>query len=276
MCRRDSSDMLVRMFLDRYQLNLLSLPGRRVRCGSVYVRQGGRLTAPGMLADIMEPELSLPKPFHEDDLPDLSGKWSDSVAAGVGLGLMESFLAALGAAGLLDELKASVQRARTRTVAFRFRRVSRDSIDPMSLGRALGGHELLRSNPWVRDGNRYFAVASVVWSPSISIRGRDESDAAVDLGAGLASVADANGNVKVERSGDNELVYQAREPLAIAVELYELRWDGATRQLSFHTPKGPIPLHGLAEDEPPEPVQLGDDDDVMIAPEELELASPRS
>ena len=62
MCRRDSSDALIRKFLKDYQVNLLSMPGRRVRCGSVYIKQGKRITAPGLLSEIIEPELTLESP----------------------------------------------------------------------------------------------------------------------------------------------------------------------------------------------------------------------
>jgi hypothetical protein len=267
-CRRDTNDVLVRRFLDRYKLNLLALPGRRVRCGSVYVQQDGRLTAPGMLEDLIEPEVKLKKPFVENDLPDLSGRWSESISADVGIGLLESFLSALGAVGLVDELKASVKATRSRNVAFRFRKVGRESLNPLALGNALIGHRFVPSNPWVRDGNRYFAVAAVVRSASISIQGRDKGGSTVDLGVGVATVADANAAVQVEHAGASEVVYSGSMPLAIAVELYELRWNEEREELDFLTPKGPVSVLGAAEDNIPDPVFLGDNDEVLIEPEE--------
>jgi hypothetical protein len=268
-CRRDTNDKLVRKFLDRYGLNLLALPGRRVGCGSVYIEQNGRLTAPGPLNDMVEPAITLKKPFKED-LPDLAGEWSDSVSAEVGLGLLQNFLAALGVPGLVDEVRASAKDTASRRVAFRFQQVTRESLNPVALGNALKGRRLSESNPWVRDGNRYFAVAAVVRSRSISIQGRDDTDSAIDLGAGVATVVDAEAGVTVARGEDHELTYSGRDPLAVAVELYELRWDDARRELYFLTPKGPIRIHGLEEEQPPAPVFIGTDDDVLIAPVETE------
>jgi hypothetical protein len=267
MCRRDSTDDLVRNFLDHYQVNLLSMPGRRVSCGSVYIKEGKGLTAPGSLSDIVKPAITLDEPYHEPYLADLSGTWSGSVSLNVGIGLLRNFLTALGAAGLIDKLQTSVQQTSVRNIAFRFREVSRDSLSPTSLGAALVGHRLARS-PWVRDGNQYFAVAAVLRSRSISIQGRDTGDSAADLGVGVATVADVDAKVQVERESQSDVTYSGREALAIGVELYELRWDDGQQEFAFQTPKGPLPVRGLREDQPPDPVFIGDDEDAFIAPEE--------
>ncbi|MGD0063176.1 MAG: hypothetical protein ABSB76_07035 [Streptosporangiaceae bacterium] len=271
MCRRDANDVLVRNFLDHYQVNLLSMPGRRVRCGSVYIGESGRYTAPGLLSDIVEPPITLPEPYREERLADLSGTWSGSISVDVGIGLLENFLIALGAAGLIHELKASAQRTNARAIAFRFAQVSRESLTPTTLGNALTGHRLVRSNPWVRAGNRYYAVAAVLSSRSISVQGSDQRGTGIDLGAGIATMADVHAGVEVKRASENELVYSGRDPLAIGVELYELRWDDQRNELTFHTPKGPIPVHGLADREPPDPAFLGEDN-LLVSVEEAEPA----
>src|SRR4051812_19820378 len=107
MCKRSKPDPLAEIFLRQYRMNLLKLPGSRVRCGSVFVKQGKALTAPGALADLVEPALELPAPYLETNLPDLRGTWSRTISTQLGLGLLENFLAALGAPGLIDELRAS-------------------------------------------------------------------------------------------------------------------------------------------------------------------------
>jgi len=268
MCRRNTSDELIRRFLDDYHVNLLSMPGRRVQCGSVYIKEGKRLTAPGLLSEIIEAELTLPSPFAEDDLSDLSGTWSDSVSLSVGIKLLSNFLTALGLGGLLDKLQASAMETNARNMAFRFKKVSRESLSPAGLGTALIGHHFRVGHPWVKDGNQYFAVASVLRSASISIQGRDRQDTAVGLGAGLATVADVDAKVEVKEEDDHALTYRGRDPLAIAVELYELRWDSGRQELVFQTPRGPLHILGLQEDEPPDPVFVGDNEDAFIEAEE--------
>jgi hypothetical protein len=276
MCRRDTNDVLVRKFLDRYQVNLLSMPGRRVGCGSVYIKEGQRITAPSLLSEIIEPALTLGTPFVENDLADLSGTWSGSVSLGVGIKLLSNFLNALGAAGLIDKLQASVKETSVRNVAFRFKGVSRESLSPAGLGTALVGHRLMQSHPWVKEGNQYYAVASVLRSGSISIQGRDKQDSAADLGAGVATVADVDATVQVERESESDVTYHGRIPLAIAVELYELRWDAGRQVLVFQTPRGPLPILGLRDDEPPDPVFVGDDEAAFIDVAEPEPGSDRS
>jgi hypothetical protein len=274
MCRRNTSDELIRRFLDDYHVNLLSMPGRRVQCGSVYIKEGKRLTAPGLLSEIIQPELILPSPFAEDDLSDLSGTWSDSVSLSVGIKLLSNFLTALGLGGLLDKLQASAKETNARSMAFRFKKVSRESLSPAGLGTALIGHHFRPGHPWVKDGNQYFAVASVLRSASISIQGRDKQDTAVGLGAGLATVADVDAKVEVKEEDEHALTYHGRDPLAIAVELYELRWDAGRQELIFQTPRGPLRILGLQEDEPPDPVFVGDDEDVFIDAEEPDPQEP--
>jgi hypothetical protein len=273
MCRRDTNDQLIRKFLDRYQVNLLSVPGRRVQCGSVYIKEGKRITAPGLLSEIIAPELTLERPFVEDDLADLSGTWSDSVSLSVGVKLLSNFLNALGAGALIDKLQASVKETSARNIAFRFKKVSRESLSPAGLGTALVGHRFVTAHPWVKDGNQYFAVAAVLRSASISIQGRDKQDSAVGLGAGLATVADVDAKVRVEQGSDSEVTYHGRNPLAIAVELYELRWDTDRQELIFQTQRGPVRILGLQADEPPDPVFVGDDEDALIDAAEPEPAA---
>ena len=268
MCRRDTSDELIRRFLDDYHVNLLSMPGHRVQCGSVYIKEGRRLTAPGLLSEIIQPELTLPSPFAEDDLSDLSGNWSDSVSLSVGIKLLTNFLTALGIGGILDKLQVSAKETNARNMAFRFKKVSRESLSPAGLGTALIGHQFKPGHPWVKDGNQYFAVASVLRSASISIQGRDQQNIAVGLGTGLATVADVDAKIQVNEEDDHALTYDGWQPLAIAVELYELRWDTGRQEFVFQTPRDPLRILGLQEDEPPDPVFVGDDEDVFIDAEE--------
>lgn len=274
MCRRDTSDELIRRFLDDYHVNLLSMPGRRVQCGSVYIKEGKRLTAPGLLSEIIQPELTLPSPFAEDDLSDLSGTWSDSVSVSVGIKLLSNFLTALGIGGILDKLQASAKETAARRMAFRFKKVSRESLSPAGLGTALIGHHFRPGHPWVKSGNQYFAVASVLRSASISIQGRDQQDTAVGLGAGLATVADVDAKVQVKEEDDHALTYHGHKPLAVAVELYELRWDTGRQDFVFQTPRGPLDILGLQQDEVLDPAFVGEDEDAFIDAAEPDADEP--
>ena len=70
------------------------------------------------------------------------------------------------------------------------------------------------------------------------------------------------------------MTYHGRDPLAIAVELYELRWDTDRQELIFQTQRGPVRILGLQADEPPDPVFVGDDEAALIDAAEPEPAAP--
>src|SRR4051812_895812 len=179
MCKRKKADPLAEMFLRHYRMNLLSPPGNRVQAGSVYVRRNKVVMAPGELAKILEPELQLPKPFVENDLADLAGTWSGTIDLKVGIGLLDGFLAALGAAGLINKLRAGAERKKAQKISFRFANAERASYSPPVLAEALEGRRFRTKNALVREGNRYYVAAAVIRAASISVRTHDERENAV-------------------------------------------------------------------------------------------------
>ena len=243
MCKRKNpTDPLVREFLQTYSINLLPLPRQHARPGELYIKTGGTVKAtPGWIDEIIEPEVELPEPFGET-LPDLSGVVSEMVSAELGLKLLGNFLAALGIPpGIVHKVKVGYGATRTAQVSFQFSDVSRQSIDPFTIGTALIGHRL-REHPWVRDGNRYYVAAAFVWAPSIVVHAQDSSRTAVDVGAGLVGTLDADAGVTAQHAGDGAMKYQGQTPLAIGVELYDLEYDGEAGSFLMGTQKKPVTL----------------------------------
>src|SRR6185436_9856151 len=54
-CKRTTSDPLVRAFLDNYGLNLLSIPRKNAMCGDLYIADGPRVSTPGHIAQVLIP-----------------------------------------------------------------------------------------------------------------------------------------------------------------------------------------------------------------------------
>src|SRR4051812_34524527 len=158
MCKRTTRDPLVRTFLDEYGLNLLRIPREGADCGDLYVREGGRVSAPGRLAELLEPKLELPSVQRGETLASLRGQFSDRVDLDAGLGLLQSFFAAVGAGGVVDNVKAGYKRSRGRALRFCFPQATRDSVDPFALGSALIDKRFKERHPFVRPGNEYFVV----------------------------------------------------------------------------------------------------------------------
>src|SRR3954447_25077709 len=101
MCKRSDDDPLVRHFVDQYRLNLLSIPRADADPGDLYVRDHHGLAAPGAPAGFVPRAPQLPEPRRGEAVTGLSGKLSRRVSTKLGLGLLEAFLTALGAAGIV-------------------------------------------------------------------------------------------------------------------------------------------------------------------------------
>ncbi len=104
MCKRNTTDPLVRYFLDQYRLNLLAVPRERVKPGDLYVEDKRGVTAPGQVGSFLTPPPKLPRPVRDETMADASGQMSRRLSLDVGLRLLQNFLLALGAVGVMDEL----------------------------------------------------------------------------------------------------------------------------------------------------------------------------
>jgi hypothetical protein len=242
--RNTSEDPLVRHFLDEYRLNLLTVPREGVKPGDLYVEDDKGITASGKVAGFLTPTPKLPRAARGETMADVSGHVSRALSLDLGLGLLQNFLLALGAVGVMDELKAGYQREKTTALRFRFTDATRDSYDLGALGRALGGSRLDPSNALVNAGNRYYLVAGVVRTPSVTLVAEDETARRVELGAGVLKAVDAEAGVSAKRAESGEVTYAGRKRLAIGVELYELAWDEDAGRLSLGNPDGALAIRG--------------------------------
>jgi hypothetical protein len=273
MCKRSRrrDDPLVDLFLSRYKLNLLPLPLKTAACGQVYVqRPHARLGAvPGSIAELVTPKVVLPAVDPDEPLPDVAGERSSEVSLKLGLKLLGNFLLALGAApAILDDLHAGYERSRATAVRFAFREATRDSMDPFSIGTALIDHTWIEQHPWVGVGNSYFVSAGVVRSKSISIETDAGSSAALDLGLDALSVAGADAGLSCKRHESGAVTYKGREPLAIAVELYDLRYNTELGkfEMGLEDVSGALRRGAEVELEPAFPAE---DDEALLEVEEL-------
>jgi hypothetical protein len=135
-CRRSaaSCDPLLRVFLERYHLNLLAVPRENADVGDVYVHDGKRAGSPGQLASFLTHPFRMPQITRGEELAALSGTMSNQVTTEVGLGLLGSFIAALGAVLPIGDVKAEWEKKGARSVRFRMEGAVRDSVDPAQFG----------------------------------------------------------------------------------------------------------------------------------------------
>jgi hypothetical protein len=229
MCKRGDDDPLVQHFIDEYRLNLLAIPREGAEPGDLYVRDRHGIAAPGAIASFVTPPPRLPDARRGEVVAGLTGRISRRVSFKIGLGLLQNFLLALGAAGIVDKLRAGYEQGRTASVRFRFDGATRDAVDPGAIGRAVGACALDRSNAFVAEGNRYYLAAAVVRASSLSVIAEDGRERHVDLDADVLQAVSAQAGVEASRTAQGEVTYSGR-PLAIGVEVYELEErDGRLR-----------------------------------------------
>jgi hypothetical protein len=263
MCRRDTTDLLVRLFLDRYNLNLLPVPREGSDCGDLYVRDSRGIQPPVRIETVFDGGLALPVIDRDEELAALRGVLSEARSASVGLGLLEGFLTAIGAAGVISAVQGSYERAAATELQFEFGDVTRDSLDPGALGRALDGRRLDERNALVRSGRRYYVVTAVVRTPSITLHSTREGSSGGGPEIEAAALASVRTRLTITRQTKDAVTYTGTKALAIGVELLELSYDDRAREFRLETPRGAL---GLSRAEPEDfaPAFVGPDGDIFL------------
>jgi hypothetical protein len=169
------------MFLDPYGLNLLSIPREKASVGDLYVDDGRHTSAPGSVEYFLDPPVEIPPPTTNEHMADVAGEISDAVAVSAGLGLLEGFLAALGAGGVISKVRAGYTAKKTESLRFHLDDATRDSVDPMRLGSILAGHHPVPGHPMWSPSNRYYLVRPSPGRADHGDRQDDRSHTVMDL-----------------------------------------------------------------------------------------------
>ena len=224
--RRNTSDPLVREFLDTYKINLLSIPRGSAGVGDAYVSTKQGVSEPGQLRHLLVPDLIMPETHCNEQMIDIAGKQTRALDLKLGLKLLEGFFSAIGADLGMSKIGAEYEHKGAGKVRFNLKNATRDSVDPFEFGKALIPCRLNERQGWVADGNRYFATVGVLRSPSITITAEDDRSNTVSIDAGVIENAiSAKGKLAIEHGSEGELTYKGNVPLAFGVELVEIIYD---------------------------------------------------
>jgi hypothetical protein len=259
MCKRNTTDPLVRTFLDKFGLTLLLIPRERAAVGDLYVKQRNRILPPGQIGDFLQPAITLPPAKHEA-LAQLSGVLSQKVSFSIGIEFLEGFLSVLGAFPLVDSARFQYQRSGVESLSFRLTDCTRTFVDLVTMGTRLSGRRPDTTHPLWRKGSRYYVTVAVVRSPSLNVRAERSDGSAPKIDISALHVAGASASVSVHQTGAAELKYQGKRQLAIGVEVVELLFDHAGG-LRFGAQKNAL---ALRDDAPPPRTFLGDDDNAFV------------
>lgn len=243
MCKRTTSDPLLRRFLDRYGLHLLAVPRADVAVGDVYISDGHRTTPVGHVRNLLEPALEV-SPALNEPMADVTGQMSREVGFEVGFSVLETFLVAVGASGIIDSLKAEYVQRDAQALTFSFEEPARDHVDVLEIATALDGRRLRSVSAFDAKKHRFYLTTTVARTRSISVREQRESQGSTELSAGVAALADIDAKVKIKRLDNSTVTYSGDNWLAFGVELYELSYDADAQVLRLALPRNPVGVRG--------------------------------
>jgi hypothetical protein len=233
--KRNTDDPLIRTFIDRYNLHLLSVPRTNASIGDLYRYNGGQVNSPGKINYFVEPTFEISNIIIGERMGDISGVISKGIDAKFGLEFLDGFLIALGAGGIINKIRNSYGSKNTHMLKFRFAEITRDYTDPYWLSDEISDHTIRKDSAMYGEDYRYFLVTAVVKSPSINIIAEDEQMRAVDVDLKIVQVADVSAGVSVEKAGKGEITFKGKQVLAFGVELYELLYDSTDNCFRFKT-----------------------------------------
>jgi len=231
MFKRSTDDPLVRTFLDKYNLNLLSIPREKASVGDLYVHDGKRVSTPGSVTYFLDPPFEVPAAITGESMADVIGQVSNSVSVNVGLGLLEGFLTAMGAGGILAKVRAGYEAKGTKTLKFHFAQATRDYVDAMLVGSRLTDHRIKEGHALYDEGYHYYLVTAVARSPSINIIAESDNARSVNIDVDAMRIAAVPVGISMAKSNEGEVTFTGKKSLAFGVELYELRYDVRRKQL---------------------------------------------
>jgi len=220
-----------------------------VAVGDVYIADGHQTAPVGHVRNLVDPALEL-SPALNEAMADVAGTMSREVGLESGFSVLEAFLVAVGASGIIDSVKAGYVRRDARALTFSFEEPVRDHVDVLEIAAALHGRRPRSVSTFDLKEHRFYLTAAVARTRSISVREHRKADSAADLGAGVAALADLNAKVEVTRVDDSTVIYAGDQMLAFGVELYELLYDAEAQALRLALPRNPVGVRGK---NPPSP-----------------------
>jgi hypothetical protein len=245
MSRRDTTDPLLKAFLQDYKIHLLAIPRRDATIGDVYVHTKKGVSAPGHLRSLLKPAPRMPRPNLGEPLAHITKTQTRALDLKIGLGLLEGFLSAIGASVVAGKIKAAYEQNGAAKIRFKIKNATRDSVDLLAFGKALIPCRLDEAHPFVQSGNRYYVTVGVLRSPSISVTAQDSDQKAVNVEASaLKDAASVKAKINVKRGGDGELTYQGPEALAFGVELVEMTYDKTERKFQLSGMQDVVRIRG--------------------------------
>ncbi|HZD82526.1 MAG TPA: hypothetical protein VE076_06590 [Nitrososphaeraceae archaeon] len=253
--RKDKSkDPLLKNILDKYHLNLLSVPRENASVGDLYVQDGNvqHLSSPGSVSNFLEPKFEIPQVRIGETMADISGTSTRAESTKVGLDVLEGFLNALGPVGLGSKVRGSYERDNKQTIKFSFTSATRDYVDPILLGSKLGEgqYKFNTKNALYAEDRKYFVVTAVAKSGSFAISAEGDRKQLMDIDAEVKQLINTTAGVSIESSGSGQITFKGNKSLVFGVELFELKYDINNQKFAMSTISEAMGLRGEVQNRP--------------------------
>ncbi len=246
--KNGSNDPLLQVILEKYHLNLLSIPREMVSLGDLYIKDNNtrQISSPGNIAYFLLPKFALlEKDKVTETMADISAAISSKIPATIEIQFLEQFLNNLGISNnIITKLRTCYQSQNVATIRFSFADATRDYVDPIQLGSELTGYKLMKENALYSEGYRYFIVTAVARCSSLRLMAESDNKKAIDIDTEVMGLADASSVISKESSQEGEIVFKGNKRLAFGVELYELLYDTINERLRMKMVDEPSSLRG--------------------------------
>src|SRR5262249_42426778 len=136
--RKDITDPLIRLFFDKYRMNLLKLPRASVEPGDAIVHSNNGFFGPTTLGLIV-PGITLPRISAPEMLADIGEAFSDARATNAQIGFFEGIFAKFLPGANLGKVSANVEAQGGRKLSIRFANAKHRSIDLVELAKSIVG-----------------------------------------------------------------------------------------------------------------------------------------
>jgi len=266
-----NEDPLLKVLLERYRLNLLSIPREKASVGDLYVQEGNSqyVSTPGSITNFLEPPFEVPSITTGETMAGVSGTTSRDASGKVGVDFLEGFLNALGPAGIGTKVRGSYESSSKNKITFTFENPTRDYADPGLVGRKLVDHTLMKRHALIAEGRRYYLVTAVARSAGISITTEGDNKQVMDIDAQVMKLANVSGDVSIQKNQTGSITFKGQKNLAFGVELYELEYipnnGGQEGKFLMSTQEKAVVARGKEEEEEEGIPLFGPDKDVTVS-----------
>ena len=263
-----NEDPLLNVLLERYRLNLLSIPREKASVGDLYVQEGNSqyVSTPGSITNFLEPPFEVPSITTGELMAGVSGTTSRDASGKVGVDFLEGFLNALGPAGIGTKARGNYESSSKNKITFTFENPTRDYADPGLVGRKLVDHTLMKRHALIAEGRKYYLVTALARSSGISITTEGDNKQVMDIDAQVMKLANVSGDVSIQKNQTGCITFKGQKNLAFGVELYELEYiannGGEGGKFLMSTQQRAVVARGGVEEAVP---LFGPDNDVTIS-----------